>query len=73
MATSRPWLMGGSVEGLLDPSPRAGRGGDNASAVTYTSMACSNFVTAAVLDISRKAMAVKERDDCKGKTLPTIG
>ena len=64
--------MGGSVEGLLDPSPRAGRGGDNAAVVTYTPMGCSNFVSAAVLDISRKAMAVEERVDCIDKGLPPV-
>ena len=64
--------MGGSVEGLLDPSPRAGRGGDNAAVVTCTSMACSNFVSAAVLDISRKAMAVKETVDCIDRRLPPV-
>ena len=44
--------MGGSVEGLLDSCPRAGRGGDNAAVVTCNSMASSNFISAAVLDIS---------------------
>ena len=53
--------MGGSVEGLLDRSPRAG---DHVAVVTCTSMASSNFVRAAVLDISRKAIAVKERAAC---------
>ena len=53
-----------SVEGLLDPSPRAGKGGDNAAVVPCTSVASSNFVSAAVLDISRKAMAVKETVNC---------
>ena len=63
--------MGGSVEGLLDPSPRAGRGGDNAAVVTCTSMVCSN-VSAAVLDISRKTIAVKERADCIDRGLPPV-
>ena len=74
--------MGGSVKGLLDPTgPRAG---DNAAVVTCTSMASSNFVSATVLDISRKATAIKERVDCieKGATagtfnmplsIPTVG
>ena len=58
--------MGGSVEGLLDSRPQAGRGGDNAAVATCNgiSMASSNFISAAVLDISRKATAVKERVDC---------
>ena len=64
--------MGGSVEGLLDPCPRAGRGSDNAAAVTYTSKACSNFVTTAVLDISLKAVAVKERGGCIDRGLPLV-
>ena len=64
--------MGGSVEGLLHPSPRAGRGGDNAAVVTCTSMASSNFVNAAVLDISRKAMVVKERVGCIDRGLPPV-
>ena len=65
--TPRLWLMGGSVQGLLDSHPRAAssRGGDNAAVVTCISMASSgNFISAAVLDISRKATAVKERVDC---------
>ena len=53
-------MMGGSADGLLDPSPRAGRGGDNTAVVTCTSMVSSNFVSTAVLDISRKVTAVKE-------------
>ena len=61
--------MGGSVEGLLDPSSRAG---DNAAVVTCTSMASSNFFSAAVLDISRKATAVKETDDCIDRGLPPV-
>ena len=64
--------MGGSVEGLLDPNPRAVRGGDNDAVVTCTSMACSNFISAAVLDISRKAMAVNERVGCIDSGLPTV-
>ena len=56
--------MGGSVEGLLDPSPRAG---DNAAVVTCTSMASSNFVSAAVRDISRK-----ETDNCIDRGLPPV-
>ena len=64
--------MGGSVEGLLDPSPRAGRGGDNAAVVTCTSMACGSIVSAAVLDISRKAMAVEEIVDCIDRGLPPV-
>ena len=47
--------MEGSLEGLLDPRPRAGRGGDNAAVVTCTSMASSNFTSAAVFDILRTA------------------
>ena len=61
--------MGGSVEGLLDPSDRAG---DNAAVVTCTSMASSNFVSAAVLDISRKTTVVKETDDCIDRGLPPV-
>ena len=66
--------MGGSVDGLLDPSPRAGRGGDNTAVVTCTSMVSSNFVSAAaVLDISRKATTVKERVvDCIDRGLPPV-
>ena len=56
--------MGGSVEGLLDSRPRDGRGGDKAAVVTCFLMASSNFISAAVLDIPRKTMAVKERVDC---------
>ena len=62
--------MGGSIEGLLDPSPRAG---DNAAVVTCTSMASSNFFSAAaVLVISRKATTVKETDDCIDRGLPPV-
>ena len=61
--------MGGSVEGLLDPSPRAG---DHAAVVTCTSMASSNFGSAAVLDTSRTATAVKERVDCIDGGLPSV-
>ena len=65
--------MGGSVEGLLDPIPRAGRGGDNAAVVICTSMASSNFVSAVVLDISRKATGVKEIVvDCIDMGLPPV-
>ena len=56
--------MGGSVAGMLDFRPRAGRGGDNAAVVTCCSMASSNFSSAAMLDISRKVTNVKERVDC---------
>ena len=49
------------MEGLLDSHPRAGIDGDHAAAATCISMASSNFIRAAVLDISRKATAVKER------------
>ena len=61
--------MGGSVKGLLDPSPRAG---DHAAVVTCTSMASSNFVSTAVLDISRTATTVKERVDCIDGGLPSV-
>ena len=61
--------MGGSVEGLLDPSPRAG---DHAAIVICTSMANSNFVSAAVLDTSRTPTAVKERADCIDGGLPPV-
>ena len=44
--------MGGSVEGLLDPSPRAG---DHVAVVTCTSMASSNFVSVVVFDMSQTA------------------
>ena len=65
--------MGGSVEGLLDPSPQAGRGGDNAAVVKCTSMASNNFVSAAVLDISRTVTAVKKRVvDCFDGRLPPV-
>ena len=65
--------MGGSVDGLMDPSPRAGRGGDNTAVVTCTSMVSSNFVRAALLDISRKATAIKERVvDCIDRGLPPV-
>ena len=47
--------MGGSVEGLLDPRPRADRGDDNAAAVTCTSMSSSNFVSVVVFDIYQTA------------------
>ena len=47
--------MAGGLEGLLDPRPRAGRGGDNAAVVTCTSMPSSNFISAAVFDIHRTA------------------
>ena len=59
--------MGGNVEGLLDSRPRAGRVGDKAAVVTCILMARSNFIGAAVLDISRKATAVKEGVDCIDK------
>ena len=40
----------------MDPCLGAGRGADNAAVVTCTSMASSNFITAAaVFDISRTA------------------
>ena len=55
--------MGEIVEGLLDARLRAGRGGGNAAVVTCCSIASSNFISAAVLDKSRKA-AVKESADC---------
>ena len=64
--------MGGSVEGLLEPNLRAGRGGDNAAIVTCTRMVSSNFVSAAVLDMSRKTTAVKEMFDCIDKGLPPV-
>ena len=64
--------MGGSVDGLLDPSLRAGRSGDNTAVVTCTSMVSSNFVSATVLDISRKATAVKEIVDCIDGGLPPV-
>ena len=64
--------MGGSVENLLDPRPRAGRGGKNAAFVTRTSMASSNFISAALFDISRKATTVKERVDCINRGLPAV-
>ena len=60
--------MGGSVEGLLDSRPQAGRGGNNAAVVTCISMASCNFISAAVLDISRKVTSAKE----KGFTVSTI-
>ena len=59
--------MGGSIKDLLDPSPRAG---DHAAVVTCTSMASSNFVSAAVLDISRTATA--EKVDCIDGGLPPV-
>ena len=55
--------MGGSVEGLLDSRLRAGRGGDNALIVKCISMGSTNFISADVLDISRKATGVRERFD----------
>ena len=61
--------MGGSVEGLLDPIPRAG---DHAAVLTCTSMASSNFVSAAVFDISRTATAVNEIVDCIDRWRPPV-
>ena len=52
-----------SVDGLLGSRPRAGRGGDNAAVVTRISMASSNFISAAVRDISHKATAVNGKVD----------
>ena len=53
--TPSPWLMGGSVEGLLDSRPRAGRGGDSAAVIICISMASSNFISAAdtILQITK--------------------
>ena len=56
--------MGGGVEGLLDSRLRAGRGDENAAVFTCFSIASSNFISDAVLDISRKATAVEERVGC---------
>ena len=54
--------MRGSVKGLLNSRPRAGRDGDNAVVVTCISIASrSNFIRAAMLDISQKATSVKEK------------
>ena len=64
--------MGGSVEGLLDSSPQAGRSGDIDAIVTCTSMVNSNFVSVAVFDISRKATAVKEIVECIDRGLPPV-
>ena len=54
--------MGEGVRGLLDSRPQAGRGGDKAAIATCISMASSNFNSAAVLDISQKVTAVKEKE-----------
>ena len=60
--TLRPWLMmGGSVEGLPDPLPRASRGGGNTAVVTCTTMPSNNFISVAVFDMSRTATLVKEK------------
>ena len=47
--------MEGSIKGLLDSRPRAGRGGDNAAVVTYCLIASNNFISAAVLDFHERS------------------
>ena len=57
--------MGGSVKGLLDSCLRAARGGDNAAVVACVSMASSILISAAVLNISRKAQnCIIDTVDC---------
>ena len=56
----------------IDLQESTGGASSSHHTATYISMGSSNFISAAVLDISRKATAVKERADLLVYCIPVL-